>query len=240
MIDHVRAALQPLLGDDNDWAQLQGAVTIESVTPGTCLRSAGDVVHELLVVARGVLEVETPGAPPRWAPPGAIIGGTELVAGAASPSNVTALRHARVARVSAKALWDPGTRALTARALTHLTRITQSCDDDLATIPPDPLVITIVLEGIDAAHERLIAAEVETAVATLDGARMVRIAAATATPATDCAGAWLAERTEHTHHHVRADSREDLARAHDHHEGDPDASPVPAADHRAHEWKGGG
>ncbi|MCC6773321.1 MAG: cyclic nucleotide-binding domain-containing protein [Gemmatimonadaceae bacterium] len=187
MIDHVRAALQPLLGDDNDWSQLQGAVTIETVTPGTCIRATGDAVHDLLVVARGLLEVDTPGEPPQWAPAGAIVGGAESVSGAPSTNSVTAIRHTRVMRVSAKALWDPGAGVLTARALTHLARATQSRGDELSTLPPDPLVITIVLEGIDAEHERQIAMEVETAVATLDRARLVHITDASSDPATDLA-----------------------------------------------------
>jgi hypothetical protein len=138
LIDHVRAALQPLLGDDNDWSQLQGAVTIETVTPGTCIRATGDAVHDLLVVARGLLEVDTPGEPPQWAPAGAIVGGAESVSGAPSTNSVTAIRHTRVVRVSAKALWDPGAGVLTARALTHLARATQSRGDELSTLPPDP------------------------------------------------------------------------------------------------------
>ena len=126
-------------------------IVVECVPPGAVLRTVGETVRDLLIVACGVVEVESPGEPPRWGTGGAIIGMAESLLGAPSPASVTAIRHTRVARIPARAIWEQGGGATGAFALSQLTRVshlTQARDEGLHTVPPDPLVIAVILVPI--------------------------------------------------------------------------------------------
>ena len=186
MLERLRQTLQPVLGPDANWDRLRGQVAFETVAPGTILQAAGEVVRDTLLVECGVLEVETPGEPPRWAPPGAILSLATSLLEAPSASTITAVRHARVGRLPARALWElgegiPSTTAGTAAL--RLSQLAQVQDSGVSTLPPDPLVIACVLEGLDAEREAAVAELLEQAVARLGGAHAERMSATPADPA---------------------------------------------------------
>lgn len=186
MLERLRQTLRPVLGPDANWDRLRDQVTFETVAPGTILQAAGEVVRESFLVECGVLEVETPGEPPQWAPAGAIVSLALALLEAPSPGTVTAVRHTRVGRLSARALWALGEEATPATGGTaglRLSQLVQVQDSGLSTLPPDPLVIACVLEGLDAGREATVAALLEEAVARLGGAHAVRIAGGSADPA---------------------------------------------------------
>jgi NTE family protein len=174
MLQSLRTALQSVLGDTGDWDRLTSRASSETVAPGTSVRAVGEPVNDVLIVERGLFEVATPGEPLRWASPGAIIGLAASLSGALSHVAVTALRHGRLSRLPARALWDTGgdVRA----SVEAVARLAQLPDHDLLTLAPDPLIIMALLEGCDAATVDSITAHLETAVQALTGARLVRLA----------------------------------------------------------------
>ncbi|MFN8668037.1 MAG: cyclic nucleotide-binding and patatin-like phospholipase domain-containing protein [Gemmatimonadaceae bacterium] len=158
-------------------------LTVDVIPPGGVIRTVGETVRDLLVVECGVVEVETPGEPPRWGTRGAVIGMAESLLGAPSPSSVTAIRHSRVARVPARAVWEQGGGATGAFALSQLTRVStlaQARDEGLHTVPPDPLVIAVILESLDDVRATQLASLLEEAVAGIEGSRLVRLTNAAA------------------------------------------------------------
>ena len=173
----VREILQPVLGDDGAWERLSREIVSEVVAPGASLRSVGEAVHDVLVIESGVFEVSTPGSPPRWATAGSMIGLAASLSGAPSPLSVTAVRHGRLSRIPARALGHMGGDVRSSMAA--VARMAQLPDHELATLPPDPLVITALLEGVDDELEATIVQQLEEAVRSLEGGRLVRI---TATP----------------------------------------------------------
>lgn len=82
-------------------------------------------------------------------------------------------------------------------AALRLSQLAQVQDSGRSTLPPDPLVIACVLEGLDAEREATIAALLEEAVARLGGAHAVRISAASADPTLDIADELAAHEEGH-------------------------------------------
>ena len=147
MLQYLRDQLGSLFEDDAAWAAVATAVSYESVSPGAVIRRPGDRVTDVLVVERGLFEVSTPHAPARWATQGAIIGIAASVTGAESLDTITARRFGRVARIPAHTLWD---RAVTTRlSVAEIGMLTTLPDRALTTLPPDPFVITLLLEDTD-------------------------------------------------------------------------------------------
>ena len=175
MLQSSRDALQSVLGEIGDWDQFGHHVSLESFAPDTPVRTVGDPVHDMLVVECGLFAVVTPGKPPQWAAAGAIIGIAASLSAASSTVAVTAVRHGRIARVPAQALWNQHGDVPTSVAT--VARLAQLPDHDLRTLPPDPLVITALLESCDAALETTIRSHLQEAVNALDGWRLIHVAA---------------------------------------------------------------
>ncbi len=173
MLRNLRDTLQPVLGDVASWDRLSGRVSSLSVAPGAGVRAVGEPVTDVLVVEHGLFEVAAQGEPVRWATPGSIIGLAASLSGALSPVAVTALRHGRIWRFPADALWDHDgdVRA----SVATVARLAQLPDFGLATLPPDPLIVTVLLEGCDEALASAITAGLETAVRAMNGSRLVRL-----------------------------------------------------------------
>ena len=134
---------------------------------------------------RTPFEVATPGAPPQWAAAGSIVGLAASLSGALSQVAVTALRHSKLSRIPARALWDHGgdVRA----SMVAVARLAQLPDHGVVTVPPDPLVLTVLLESCDEALAVAITTHLEDAVRSLDGGRLVRISMTPSTAADDLA-----------------------------------------------------
>ncbi len=171
MLQHSRNALQSVLGDLGAWEQLGSQVTLESFAPDASVREVGETVHDILIVECGVFAVVTPGEPPRWATAGAIIGLAASLSAARSTVAVTAVRHGRIARVRAQALWNQHSDVHA--SVNMIAALAQRPDHELRTLPPDPLVITALLESCDAALETTITKHLQEAVNALDGWRLV-------------------------------------------------------------------
>ena len=167
----VRDALALALGDVAAAERLSSSATFETTTPDDVVRAAGEPVSDALVIEAGVFEVARAGEPTRWATAGSVIGLAEALSAANSSVRVTSLRHGRVARVTTDALWDAAAPA--APSITNIARLAQGADYALANVPPDPLVITVLFEGIDDAVQRDMLADLTTAVQSLDGGRLV-------------------------------------------------------------------
>ena len=165
MLERVRAAFQPVLGETGAWDRLSEQVSSETVSPGTSVRAVGESVHDVLVVEQGLFEVCAPGEPPRWATSGSMIGLAASLSSVPSPVSVTALRHSRVMRIPARALWDHGGDVRSSMAA--VARLAQLPDFELVTLPPDPLVITALLDGLDDVMEDTITAYLGDAVRTM-------------------------------------------------------------------------
>ncbi len=174
MLQRSRMVLQSALGEIGDWDQFGHHVSLESFAPDTPVRAVGDPVHDILIVECGLLAVVTPGKPPQWAAAGAIIGIAASLSGASSPVAVTAVRHSRIARVPAQALWNHHGDVHTSVAT--VARLAQLPDHDLSTLPPDPLIITTLLESCDVDLETAITNHLEGAVNALSGWRLVHVA----------------------------------------------------------------
>lgn len=179
MLDQRSAGLQWLLGDGVDLARLRDHASFAAVVPGETLCVAGQPVSDVLLVESGVLEVETAHEPLRWASAGAIVGLSAALLQVDSPDTVTAIRHGRVARIPIQALWELG--GASSHGLAAVLRFAQfdrTRDEGLSILPPDPLVIAAVIEGLDVAGESAIASLLETAVARFPSSRIVRATAA--------------------------------------------------------------
>lgn len=185
MLQNLRIALQSVLDDTDAWDRLSSQASSETVAPGTSVRAVGEPVNDVLVVEHGLFEVATPGAPLQWAAAGAIIGLAASLSGAISQVAVTALRHGRLSRIPARALWDHGgdVRA----SVAAVARLAQLPDHNLVTLPPDPLIITALLESCDDQMVDSITAHLETAVQALTDARLVRMSCTAPTTARDLA-----------------------------------------------------
>lgn len=177
MLDRLHEVLRPILGHTADVEQLRAAASIEIVAPGTIVRRAGDLSTELFVVDTGILELDFAGEPPQWAVAGATISVAESLLALPSPCTVTAIRHSRMVRLPIRALNEIAGLATETFAIAQLSRPLESSSVHLVSTPPDPLVLAVVVEGVDAEPERAIATMMESAVASLDGARFVRVAA---------------------------------------------------------------
>ena len=173
MSESIPATLRSVLGELGAWERLVPLMTSESVVPGAAVRVVGDPVHDVLVVELGVLEVAGVGEPPRWATAGAMIGLAPALSGAPSQVAVTALRHGRLTRIPARALWELGGDVRTSMAA--IARLAQLPDHGLLTLPPDPLVITALLESCDAELEASIARQLQRAIAGMQGGRFVQL-----------------------------------------------------------------
>lgn len=172
-LTRVRVALERVLGARDDITVLLDRASRHVVAPGDRLVRVGEAVDDILVVETGVVEVDAAGEPPRWGRAGAVLGLADVLLARPSAVNVSALRHGRVARVPAPALWrgDGGITETfpTAGGLLALH------DDGLEELPPDPLVIAAVLEGLDGEREREIGDQLQQAVCSLADARFVRV-----------------------------------------------------------------
>ena len=126
-LDNLRAALRQVLGDDEAWDRLSGQITVETVVPGVTVRAHGDAVRYVLVIDTGVFDVSTPDEPSQWATSGSVIGIAASWSGTPSEVAVTALRHGRVARVPAQALWDHGHPEFSAAGRHQCTRTAREC-----------------------------------------------------------------------------------------------------------------
>lgn len=133
----------------------------------------GEPVADVLVVEHGQFEVSAPGESARWATAGSIIGLAASLSGAPSPIAVSALRHGRLSRVPGEALRD--FIADEHIAMSDVARLAQLPDHGLATLPPDPLIVTALLEDCDDALQQTITADLEHAVRVLNGGRLVRM-----------------------------------------------------------------
>lgn len=185
MLRDLRETLQSVLGDIDSWDRLRSQVSRESVVPGTLVRSAGEPVSDVLMVEHGLFEVTTPGAPPRWAAAGSIVGLAASLSGALSEVTVTALRHGRLSRIPARALWDHGEDVRASMAA--VARLAQLPDHGVVTLPPDPLVLTVLLESCNEDLAVAITSHLEEAVRALEGGRLVRFAATPSAAAGDLA-----------------------------------------------------
>ena len=173
-------ALQSVLGDVGSWDRLSTRLTTETVSPDTSVRAVGDTVTDALVVECGLFEVVTPGEPPRWAVAGSMIGIAAALSRDSSKVDVIARRHSRLVRIPAEVLWDRGGDAR--GSMIEGARLARLPDHGLQALPPDPLIVTALLEGCDEALEDTITRHLQEAVRVLHGARLVP---GTATPPTD-------------------------------------------------------
>jgi len=183
MLRGLRETLQSVLGDIDSWDRLSSQVSREVVIPGAVVRRAGESVSDVLVVEHGLFEVSTPGAPPRWAPAGSIVGLAASLTGAPSQVTVTALRHGRLSRIPARAVWDHGEDVRA--SMVTVARLAQLPDHGVVTLPPDPLVLTVLFESCDEALAAAITAHLEDAVRALDGGRLVHVSTTPSTAADD-------------------------------------------------------
>lgn len=167
-------AFHAVLGHVGSFGPLSQRGTAEIVAPGASVRALGEAVHDVLLVECGLFEVATAAEPPRWATPGAMIGLAAALSGAPSAVSVTAVRHGRILRIPARALWDTGGDI--ASSVAAIARLAQLPDHELSTLPPDPLVIAALFDGCDDELARTITAHLEHATHTLHDARLVRIA----------------------------------------------------------------
>ena len=174
MLQSSRTSLQSVLGEIDDWDRFSHEVSLEFFAPDAPVRALGESVHDILVVECGLFAVATPGKSPQWAAAGAIIGIAASLSGATSTVAVTAVRHGRIARVPAQALWNQ--RGDVNRSVATVARLAQLPDHDLSTLPPDPLIITALLESCDVALETTITSHLEAAVNALSGWRLVHVA----------------------------------------------------------------
>jgi predicted acylesterase/phospholipase RssA/CRP-like cAMP-binding protein len=169
------AALESLLRDAGSFAQVNGQSASASVAPGASIRALGEPVTDVLLVERGLFEVAGAGEPPRWATTGSMIGLAASLSGAPSPVSVTAVRHGRVTRIPARALWERDGDI--SASIAAVARLAQLPDHELSAVAPDPLVVAALFESCDADLERSLVEHLEEAVRALDGGRFVRVAA---------------------------------------------------------------
>ena len=174
----VRDALAAAIGDPALGGRLALVATSEVIAPETEIQACDEVVADVIVVECGVFEVARAGEPPRWATAGSVIGLAAALSATCSPSRVTALRHGRVARLPAAALGEA--LADSHSVVADVARVAQLHDHALATLPPDPLVIAVLLEDCDSATEAALTSQLESATQALDGARFVALPLASA------------------------------------------------------------
>lgn len=173
MLQSLREQLGPLF-DDAAWSAVTATVAFDAVTPGTVIRQAGDPVTDVVIIEQGLFEVSTPHAPSRWATVGATIGVAASVTGATSAVTVTAHRFGRVARVPARALWEQP--AASRLSVADIAALTMRADHALVTLPPDPFVITVLLEHTDDELTRSMVRHAREATDTLADTRLVCVA----------------------------------------------------------------
>lgn len=165
-------ALRSILGDVGSFAHVSAQSTTQSVAPGVSVRTLGEPVTDVLLVECGLFEVAGAGEPPRWATTGSMIGLAASLSGAPSPVSVTAVRHSRVTRIPARALWERDGDI--SASVAAVARLAQLPDHELSSVAPDPLVVAALFEACDEELERSIAGQLEQAVHALDGGRFVR------------------------------------------------------------------
>jgi NTE family protein len=169
-------ALASMIGDVATAHRLAAHGSSHTIAPATQVRALGEPVTDVLVIESGVFLVGRPGEPSRWATAGSVIGLAEALSAKPSSVRVTALRHGRLTRIAAAAL-----RAALASAdesMTTVARLAQQPDHALTDVPPEPLIITVLLEHYDEAMEAVLTGHVATATAALDDARCVALPAA--------------------------------------------------------------
>lgn len=149
----LRDTLQSVLGATGSLDRLSSRSSSESVRPATSIRVVGEPVTDVLVVEHGLFEVAAPGESPRWATAGSIVGLAASLSGALSQVAVSALRHGRLSRVPAAALRDFVTDERI--SMSDVARLAQLPDHGLATLPPDPLIVTALLEAAAWEHARI-------------------------------------------------------------------------------------
>jgi NTE family protein len=155
------------------WSKLLAGAAFEEVEAGRTLRTVGEEVVELLVIDRGLVEVECPGQPPRWGGPGAVLGAKEALRGDPASASVTAIRYGRVARIPIAAIRGEG--GGTMAPFPAADQPWAPDEEALVDLPPDPLVIAAVLEGLDAEREERIAELLQQAVSSLVAGKLVRV-----------------------------------------------------------------
>ena len=82
------------------------------------------------------------------------------------------MRHSRVTRIPARALWERDGDI--SASVAAVARLAQLPDHELSSVPPDPLVVAALFESCDEDLERSIAGQLEQAVRAIDGGRCVR------------------------------------------------------------------
>lgn len=173
MLQSLRDQLGPLF-DDAAWSVVTRSVVFEAVAPGSVIRHVGDRVADVVIIEQGLYELSTPHAPSRWATAGAIIGIASSVTGSASAVTITARRFGRVARIPARVLWDQP--AASRLSVADIATLTSRADHALLTLPPDPFVITMLLEHTDDELTRSMVRYAREATDTLADARFVCVA----------------------------------------------------------------
>ncbi len=173
MFESLRNQLDTGTGDPTTWEELRRQAVSEAVRPGTPVRSIGDAVTDVLVIAQGLFEVAAPGSAAQWATAGATIGLAAALSGAPSLVTVTALRQGRLSRVPASAIGAHYGKSPASFAT--IARLAIAPDHGLVALPPDPLVVTALLEQCDDATTREITEHLESAANALSDVRVVRI-----------------------------------------------------------------
>ena len=166
------AGLQSLLGDVGSFARTSRQSASETVAPGTSVRALGEQVTDVLLVECGLFEVAGADEPPRFATSGSMIGLAASLSSAPSPVSVTAVRHGRITRIPARALWERDGDI--SASMAAVARLAQLPDHELSSVAPDPLVVAALLESCDEDLERSIIEHLDHAVRALDGGRFVR------------------------------------------------------------------
>ncbi|MBC7841384.1 MAG: cyclic nucleotide-binding domain-containing protein [Gemmatimonadaceae bacterium] len=141
-------ALNAALADDRAWNRIAARVIVDRLVPGATVRQFGDAATDVLIVESGLLEIAMPDRAPRWALPGAIIGLSTSLIGANAPCTVTATRHSTVVRIPAHALLND--HGASRGTVAEVAAIARSVDGPFRELPPDPLVVAILLESLDA------------------------------------------------------------------------------------------